>query len=840
MKKLLLLVAASLLMVGCGNNGFLSSSQSEQPSSGEQSSEEPVNPEPEVTVKTIEQFLAGPNTKTVAHIVTGKISKFKYNDTKDEYGNMTLIDGTKELKIYGSTITASALKWNVNEYSFTNPKDFLNKAQTNTLKVGDTVTMKLIRCDYENTKEGQGVITNIEPAGEQGELINNISLNKKSATIRPNEILSLVETVHPANSISKEVVWHSENTSIAEVSENGVVIGKSTGTTNIYAEPKNPEHKAEGFTFEKCSVTVDSAIEYNYNYDNYYAGLSTWTNGEDLISKLHNIISYDKNSLAYTGNWATNQAADQALDDLECVDQVYANEHILKTKTYNGTTGWQREHAFCASLISGFSTGDAVDVKGRATDFHNLFASSNSGNGSRGNKNFGYANVMASSYQDKGAYSFDSLTFEPSDYDKGRLTRAIFYMAVMYNTQEEVDVATTLNYNAADQEAHEGHKSTTVHIDMTYEPITIVEENVPYDKYSYTKWYYYDTDYATDTTLRTLVQTYGTGPEGYAAYSNANCKFAIGNRSTLLKWSGYDVDLLEMQHNQSVYENGQNNRNPFVDYPELINYAFGDYADQPGSMENVKSAHEALEMDKDEIHNYAIKTATREYDVGTTFVTSDYTIVGIKNNLSEVPATYEDQTAEYTFREADATTNDGNMTMNILTPINTIKLAVKVNKGSLNSCNYIGLVTSKVKSDFSNGGTVSITNTVDTSASEDWKFGWANESAGVQSVSQDKGVQFGTGSVSVNELVITTTSSKTVDKVYMKANCASKKTINYKIEVGTTTVSSGTIAYDSTGPVTVGANFATITGVITITINGTGASNGAVYVHTLAFNAITA
>ena len=115
MKKLLLLVAASLLMVGCGNNGFLSSSQSGQPSSGEQSSEEPVNPEPEVTVKTIEQFLAGPNTKAVAHLVTGKISKFKYNDTKDEYGNMTLIDGTKELIIYGSTITSSALKWNVNE-----------------------------------------------------------------------------------------------------------------------------------------------------------------------------------------------------------------------------------------------------------------------------------------------------------------------------------------------------------------------------------------------------------------------------------------------------------------------------------------------------------------------------------------------------------------------------------------------------------------------------------------------------------------------------------------------------------------------------------------------------
>ena len=837
MKKLLLLVAASLLMVGCGNNGFLSSSQSEQSSSGEQSSEEPVNPEPEVTVKTIEQFLAGPNTKAVAHLVTGKISKFKYNDTKDEYGNMTLIDGTKELIIYGSTITSSALKWNVNEYSFTNPRDFLNKAETNTLKVGDTVTMKLIRCDYESKKEGQGVITNIEPAGEQGELINNISLNKTSATIRPNEILSLVETVHPANSISKEVVWHSENTSIAEVSENGVVVGKSTGTTNIYAEPKNPEHKAEGFTFEKCSVTVDSTLEYNYNYDNYYAGLSTWSNGEDLINKLHNIISYDKNSLAYTGNWATNQAADQALDDLECVDQVYANEHILKTKTFNGSFGWQREHAFCASLLSGFSTGDAVSAKGRATDFHNLFASSNSGNSARKNKNFGYANVMSSSYEDKGAYTYDSLRFEPSDYDKGRLTRAIFYMAVMYNSQEEVDVATTLEYNVADQEAHEGHKSTTVHINMTYEPITIVEENVSYDKYPYTKWYYYDTDYATDTTLKTLVQTYGTGPEGYAAYSNANCQFAIGNRSTLLKWSGYDVDLLEMQHNQSVYENGQNNRNPFVDYPELINYAFGDYADQPGSMENVKSAHEALEMDKDEIHNYAIKIAKREYDVGSTFISSDYEIVGIKNNLSTIAPSYTDITPPYTFKNSDAD-NGGIITLTIETPINLIKLEVHVNSGSIESCSYKGLVVDIPKASFSNGASVDVDG-------ETWKVSWTGETGTMGNKDSTYGLAFGvaTGGKTMKELTFETTTEKTVNMVFFKGSCKSGETIHVKIEVGTAIVCETNITRTpgvTVAPEVVGASFANTTGKIKITINGSGATNGAIHVHTLAFNAVTA
>ncbi len=124
----------------------------------------PVNvPEPAVETRTLAQFIAGENTKAKAYNVTAEIKAFKNGATKDKYGNMTLTDGTNDLVVYGATMTATALAWNnADAYVFTNPQDFMSNATSNALAIGDTITMKMIRCDYGATIEGQGVITNIE------------------------------------------------------------------------------------------------------------------------------------------------------------------------------------------------------------------------------------------------------------------------------------------------------------------------------------------------------------------------------------------------------------------------------------------------------------------------------------------------------------------------------------------------------------------------------------------------------------------------------------------------------------------------------------------------------
>ena len=134
-------------------------------------------PEPAVETRTLAQFIAGENTKAKAYNVTAEIKAFKSGATKDKYGNMTLTDGTNDLVVYGATMTASALAWNnADAYGFSNPQDFMTNATSNALNIGDTITMKMIRCDFTKdgvtTIEGQGVITNIVPGeggGEGGE-----------------------------------------------------------------------------------------------------------------------------------------------------------------------------------------------------------------------------------------------------------------------------------------------------------------------------------------------------------------------------------------------------------------------------------------------------------------------------------------------------------------------------------------------------------------------------------------------------------------------------------------------------------------------------------------------
>ena len=128
-------------------------------------------PEPAVTNKTIAEFKALANSKALAYNVTGKVKSWK-NETaaKDKYGNMVLTDGEgNDLTVYGATATATALAWdNASSYAFTNPQDFLTNEQTAALNIGDTVTMKMIRADYNGAIQGTGVITNITPDEGQG------------------------------------------------------------------------------------------------------------------------------------------------------------------------------------------------------------------------------------------------------------------------------------------------------------------------------------------------------------------------------------------------------------------------------------------------------------------------------------------------------------------------------------------------------------------------------------------------------------------------------------------------------------------------------------------------
>ena len=182
-------------------------------------------PEPAVANKTVTEFIALENNKKNAYTVKATIKAFKSGDTKDKYGNMTITDGTSDVAIYGSTATATALAWDgAGEYAFTNPQDFLTNETTSALKVGDEITMKLIRADYikdgvTQAIQGTGIITAVTPSGGEGGEGGGGSGGDQEGT---KVTLNIAEYA-TANSVAS-------GTKVASIALDSVVTAKAEGT----------------------------------------------------------------------------------------------------------------------------------------------------------------------------------------------------------------------------------------------------------------------------------------------------------------------------------------------------------------------------------------------------------------------------------------------------------------------------------------------------------------------------------------------------------------------------------------------------------------------------------
>ena len=499
-------------------------------------------------------------------------------------------------------------------------------------------------------------------------------------------------------------------------------LGHSWDNGVITLAPTETTEGVKTYTCERCHITktetipVTSPIE---NYNGYYDTLVSWTNGEDLKNQLYTIIRNGYTPISYvkssTANWQTNSAADHTKYDFEYLDVIYSDQDVFKSKT---NTGWQREHAFCASLMTGSTTSNAVKCKGRATDFHNLIAASTNGNTSRGNKNYGYANAIATSYTDRtvnqgyDGYSYDETTFEPADKDKGRLARAIFYMATMYKNDEQ-DTANNILMKG----------------------LQIVEDPVSY-------------------------------------VAGNNCAFAIGNLSDLLEWNNsFMVDELEMQHNVSVYTStdnldgvAQGNRNPYVDFPGLVDYVYGSKKNQAGSLKDIVASASYLDCEENVISHYAIKEAKRDYSFGDTLTTNDYKVVAVNKNFSYVTVSdgVSNTLLNHTFSESDGKS----VTAKITTPKNELQYNISLDPIGQTSTGEIFLNANSI--DKSKPG-----------VEQELKFGdydflvtYESSAATpitIQNISSPGGITIGSSTKVVTSVTIKTKNSYTIDAAYIKA-----------------------------------------------------------------------
>ena len=193
--------------------------------------------------------------------VTGKIKGFgKVEDSLSEnasdagdYGNLFLEDEDGEsLQIYGSWCNANALTFADGKWSYSNPKSFKSSTFAQSLKVGDEVTMFLIRCDYGTVIEGCGRFvagpTLIDPTAVELEKVVNDSdvtpsakLFEVTATIKGfgKDVSSLSEEAKDAGDYGNMYVTDGTNT----IQVYGATAGDSsiswTGTKFKFTNPKD-------------------------------------------------------------------------------------------------------------------------------------------------------------------------------------------------------------------------------------------------------------------------------------------------------------------------------------------------------------------------------------------------------------------------------------------------------------------------------------------------------------------------------------------------------------------------------------------------------------------------
>ena len=596
---------------------------------------------------------------------------------------------------------------------------------------------------------------------------------------------------HSSATFSSSLENTSSSAEISSMSSSQPV--SSSETSSSSSETSSSEVSSSSSEASSSSQTSSSNQQQTSYYYGYYDSLVSWTDGEDLKNQLHAIIRNGYQPLSYTKsgkqNYDTNIHADHSKYDFEMLDVIYSKNNTFKTET---NKGWQREHAWCASLMCGSSTGNAVAYKGRATDYHNLFAANASGNQSRGNKNYGYADPLAVSYDtrnmvDNGndGYSFDEFIFEPGDIDKGRLARAIFYMATMYKDDE---------YDSANG--------------ITMKGLQIVEEPVSY-------------------------------------VAGNNCAFAIGNLTDLLEWNeDVPVDYLEMHHNLSVYTDianpdgvAQGNRNPYVDYPGLVDYVYGSKKNQPGTLKDVVASASYLNSEEHTLSHYAIKEAKREYGFGETLKPSDYTVMSVFNDYTCVIADEDilNSYDNYTFKESDG----DEVTAVIATMINVISYKIVLNPMGVCNRGILGFTTEGI-----NKKTPDVNQQI-TIDGVPLYFNFSTTFSDVTTTgmtinannADGGGITIGSGNRVLTKLILTTKNSYTVDAVYAKAK-AGNASSNYSltIKVGDTVVASGSIT-DSKNMKVFGNKFETpYTGQISFIFTG----SSCLKLNSIAFNSIIA
>ena len=134
--------------------------------------------------------------------------------------------------------------------------------------------------------------------------VTGVSLNKSSASMAVNGILTLTASVTPANATNKNVTWSSSNTSVATVSSSGVVTAKATGDTTITVRTSDGGYTATCAVSVKAlqSISVSGQITtFSVGDDFEFGGTVTANYESDVYEDVTNSATFSGYDLSSVG-----------------------------------------------------------------------------------------------------------------------------------------------------------------------------------------------------------------------------------------------------------------------------------------------------------------------------------------------------------------------------------------------------------------------------------------------------------------------------------------------------------------------------------------------------------
>ena len=656
-----------------------------------------------------------------------------------------------------------------------------------------------------------------------------------------NALVSCKKNNKTSSSLSSSIssIQHTSSSIISSSESSSNIVVSSD--TNISTTTSSSTSSTISTSSSSSTSSILEPVDINSYYEGYYSSLSSWKNGNDLKEQLKNIISRNVIYTPYSSTWSVLQKADQSQTNFDKVETVYSSLEQLKSDTYSSsnTKGWQKEHAFCQSLMGHYVNATTTQLKLDETYKIDNVKIVNNGfvvtytNGMVSDDVYS----LAFTYLDKNAViiiSNDKVSIYESSNTKTPLSSVepLFTMdvasftsiyarennLVLVNKEEEQLLlnpthvtykfkgeggsggtssdwhnlfASNNSGNGSRGNKNLGVVSSPTYTSLDYKYDTKVFEPSDEDKGQLARGILY-----MDTMYEDLLLE-----EEYVELSKVLSSDIgrHGNSSSIIDWAlSFDVDEHEYQHNDVVY-GIQYNRNPYIDFPALVDFVYGSKKDEPGSVEDIiaTSTQDKLNTDEAIYKNIALEGVQYTYEIGDRFsiddidhiytTYTDFSYIEVEDRskiISNVEENYEfNQVGTFDITLSDGTTNvtyqidvvDKDPTLDC-----DVSFSSYVDGKNVGKTIFNGLTSTNPLTNVNLGGI------------------YYNASINVGKMgtsSATKGVAFGSNTVPVETLTLETmeTVERTISKIYINASMTNGKTALLSIYIGDKLVGNATL-----------------------------------------------